>query len=395
MEKSKSALILHHVNRNENRIFESYIQSIALNYNDCIKLNVSELIFNRGINYCEKYILDIVNNYNIKYIYYINPGWDFTLNVIYLNRIKEKGVKICLFNFDTEYYFEGADRYYAQIADYIALTDPISVYEYRIYGFNAHSIGSLFDSKLYKDCKAVRDIDVSFIGNLHVGNREILIKNIKDSGVDIKVFGAGSANGRVSEDQMINIFNRSKIVICPSGHYDKVFVSYRIPYVRKLIYQAKGRPIEAAMCGSLVLAEKTLGIRKLFRIGIEIEQYEDITDAVKIIKKYLNNPEKIIKVATTGKEAALVRYDLHVNMRKVIDNFEKTNSIDRGLYIDRVYYINRASFYLKVVVKLILKLQIINAIKNSKPVIEPQIYMMTSFHEFVKKWINRIMLKFN
>jgi hypothetical protein len=380
------SIILHHANKKANKLFSNYVEAINKIEINAIEINIRNYIEIYGLKNFELKINSLIIENKIDKIYYINPGWDFLLGIEFLHKLKQKKIKFCIFNFDTEYYFECADRYYAQIAELIILCDSITMPEYKLYGFNAEVFGSLYDTKVYKNKKYIRDIDVSFIGNVEVGNRKELIENIRNNGINIKEYGLGTNTGPLSEKQMIDIYNRSKIVICPSGHYDIELMPYGISSVRKHIFQAKGRPIESAMCGALVLAEDTEGVRNLFKVGEEIETYYDISDAIIKIKKYLNNPELLNKIANNGMRKTL-NYDINFSMSKIVCNFNDLNIKNRKIYIDRVYYINRFICYVKIVFWQLINMRLFALVGSARPIVEPRIILTSRIFLIIKKLI--------
>jgi len=58
--------------------------------------------------------------------------------------------------------------------------------------------------------------DVSFVGQPH-GNRRQVISALRKAGINVYVWGGGWESGRLSQEEMIRVFNQSRInttVVC-------------------------------------------------------------------------------------------------------------------------------------------------------------------------------------
>jgi len=133
-----------------------------------------------------------------------------------------------------------------------------------------------------------KDIDVSFVGNRY-GNRPFIMQALKNKGYIVKFCGKGWPGGRISFEQMIQIYNRSKIVVGVS----------RVSSNSK-IFGIKGRDFEVPPCGSFYLCEDNPELHEWFTEGKEIIFWKDIPDLVKKAEYYLKNDvlrEKIAKNA--------------------------------------------------------------------------------------------------
>jgi spore maturation protein CgeB len=146
---------------------------------------------------------------------------------------------------------------------------------------------------LYKNIDLPRIYDVSFVGRCY-GERQEFIGTLKRNGINITTFGQGWENGsRVSQADLIRIFNQSKISLDMSfaSEEDKI--------------QIKGRDFEAPGCGSLLLTKDTEEIAEYFVPGEEIITYKDANDVAEKIKYYLKNEAEREKIAQKGYERVM------------------------------------------------------------------------------------------
>ena len=163
---------------------------------------------------------------------------------------------------------------------------------------------------LYKNLNLPKIYDVSFVGQCY-GERENFVNILKRKGINITTFGHGWENSsRVSQADLIRIFNQSKI-------------SLNISFASKgdKILAIKGRDFEAPGCGSLLLTKDTKEIAEYFVPGEEIITYKDANDAADKIKFYLANEDEREKTAKNGYERVMREHTIE---RRLLDVFESS-----------------------------------------------------------------------
>lgn len=148
-----------------------------------------------------------------------------------------------------------------------------------------------------------RIIDVSFIGNIDCNQRRTAIHYLLNNG--IHVFTAGNQFwNRLNNEMMYHYMRSSKISLNFSqNRFNK-------------IPQFKGRVLEAMCSGSLVIEDDNPCTKPFFTDN-EILRYNNHQDLYKKIKKYLENNEERIKIASNGQKACMEKYT-HANWWKVI-----------------------------------------------------------------------------
>ena len=160
---------------------------------------------------------------------------------------------------------------------------------------------------LYKNLNLPKIYDVSFVGQCY-GERENFVNTLKRKGINITTFGHGWENSsRVSQADLIRIFNQSKISlgISLASKENKI--------------QIKGRDFEAPGCGSLLLTRDTEEIAEYFVPGEENITYQDANDAAEKIKYYLKNENEREKIAKRGYEKVMKE---HTVEKRLLEIFE-------------------------------------------------------------------------
>jgi len=171
--------------------------------------------------------------------------------------------------------------------------------------------------------------DVTFLGQPH-GNRKKIIKKIKKSGINVKCWGWGWPNGRVSFDQMLEVFSQSKINIGLTNsssfgiikslagvflkkNYDKK-IRLASPknwldnikfILAKKRNQFKGRNCEVPGCGSFLLTQDADGLRECYEDGKEVVIFKSAKDLILKIRYYLEREREREVIARAGYERTI------------------------------------------------------------------------------------------
>lgn len=165
---------------------------------------------------------------------------------------------------------------------------------------------------LYNDMDVERTYDVSFVGRSY-GKRKEFVDILRSKGIDVKTFGEGwEGSGRISQSDMIRIYNKSKITLN---------ISFAGKGERP---QIKGRDFEAPGCGAMSVTKNVAGLEDYFVPGKEIVTYEDVDDAAEKILFYLKNDELRRQIATAGHERTLKD---HTFEKRLADMFAFSDSV--------------------------------------------------------------------
>lgn len=134
--------------------------------------------------------------------------------------------------------------------------------------------------------------DVSFVGQPH-GNRREIVESLSRSGLRVQTWGQGWPNGRLSYDELVKVFNQSRINLNMSNAS-----RHRLKFWEKRRDQIKGRNFEIPGCGGFQLSSYVEGIDEFFKEGEEIALFRDETDLLDKIRYYLEN--QLIREAVAG-----------------------------------------------------------------------------------------------
>lgn len=323
-------------------------------------LNYLEYYKKFGNNNFNKFVTDYISKNRITHLFIFLTGWDFILSPKLLYSIS-KSTPIILFTYDTEYYFENLERYYAQFSDLVVTTDKFSSFAFQELNINSHCAFSMYDGiNKYRKLSLKKDIDVSFIGNLNIGKRKFYVDFLKKNNIDIKEYGLNSTNGVIDEDRMVEIINRSRIVLNFTGLQNLTKMPPGIPRIRARIKQSKGRPIEIGLCGSFLLTEASPGIEYMYDIDNHVAVFSNEDELIKKIIFYLKNESNREQMALDCHKHSIDNYELKSGFKKIFNKLSDLNHIkyDSEFYIDMPFKIEYYITHLKLALFFLFKFKI-------------------------------------
>jgi spore maturation protein CgeB len=318
-----NTLVLSSYNDGMNRVFEDYCTGIKAQSESYHYIDYIQSYLDDGKRAFEERVSTVIREKNIDTLFLIWWSCDLTIDPEFLRELSTR-VRIVMNFFDTEYYFESVDRYYAQLADLVILPDELSRYRYEHLGIPCHTSFALFDANHYKNKQQNKDIDVSFVGNLKNADRLEYVEYLKANGISVETYGTGSKNGFASFEEMVDVFNRSKINLNLTTLTSFTNYIVPIPRINERIRQSKGRPIELALCGGFILSQHAAGIEKMFIPGEEFELFSDKKEMLEKVKHFLSESKQREKMAHQSYKKALDRYDVTAGFKII---FELLNSL--------------------------------------------------------------------
>lgn len=202
---------------------------------------------------------------------------------------------LCFFHDDT--WRVSFSQFWASKFDYFTTPDVYGEYKYKQLGLDT-AIHFPFgcNQQVFKKIELEKTIDVSFVGAWHP-HRAWLVDGLIKAGFNVCTAGYRWARGSISHDEMVSIFNQSKINLnmsnSTSRDIDYLLSSPRalINTIRspKTIEQLKARHFEISSCGAFQLSYYVEGLERQYEIGEEIAIYMDRHDLIKKVAFYLKN----------------------------------------------------------------------------------------------------------
>lgn len=231
---------------------------------------------------------------------------------------------------DDHWKFDAFSRIYAPFFDFSITTDKESVRKYQSiacpvilsqWACNHFSYISRHDERGALSRQYTHD--VTFVGQPH-SNRKSVIASIRRHSINVEAFGKGWENGRVTQEEMIRIFQESKINLNLTKSstfwsikgFGRIFFKkknrfYAFNTPREMVRMAtlffsgsreqiKGRNFEVPGCGGFLLTGDVEHLSDYYEDGKEIVTFKDPKDMLSKIKYYLIHDDEREKIRTAG-----------------------------------------------------------------------------------------------
>jgi len=382
-----------------NFIYNSYTNGITKNYPDSIVIDYFDLYFDLAKENFEKKILETIKVKKIDIVFINFISGDLTFDLKFLQKIESVSYLIMNF-YDSELFFEPIERYYAQCANLVILpTSSAFTYYYKILNINTTSTLSLFDIKKYENKKIKKDIDISFIGNIEKKSRQEFISFLQDKGYKVETYGLGTKNGKVSFDEMIDIFNRTKINLNFSDtityrSFNRTYnTNYStVPKITQFLQQLKGRTIEVALCGSFTLSQDALGIDELFGKD-EIDTFKTKDELLQKVKYYLDNEDIIEEKSNLAYKTAIVKFDVERKFKELFENLDLKNKIEKKIFIDDAFLSNFYTYHILYLFNFLFKGRFKDFYQEFKLIEFRKLDLITSYYHITQQFKYQVINK--
>jgi spore maturation protein CgeB len=223
-----------------------------------------------------------------------------------VNQLRAHTKTLCFFHDDT--WRVGYSQSWARHFGYFSTTDPHGELKYQEIGLsNAIYFPFGCNEQLYRKLNVPKKHDVSFIGEWHP-HREWLLNRLRNAGVAVEAAGHRWPKGAVSQEEMVQIFNASRINLnlSNSATWDARYLLSSVRAFsdrvrsRKTVEQLKARHFEINGCGGFQLSYYVEGLEKCYRADEEIAIYANPDDLVEKVRFYLAHESLRESIAAAG-----------------------------------------------------------------------------------------------
>lgn len=258
---------------------------------------------------------------------------------------------------DDHWRFHEYSRHWTPAFNWVVTTVSADVAPYESFGLH-NVIRSQWacNSHLYRrpDHELPLAHEVTFVGMAH-GDRADMIKTLRRAGIAVSTWGSGWPEGRLTVDEMVEVFNRSRINLnfanasVTASHAQVRFPGLRglrralrnVPTARRALQQSrqvvsflsrigpskptyvaqlKARTFEVPGCGGFLLTQDAPHLDQYLVPGQEVGTFRDAGDLVESVRLYLGDEDLRYRVAEAGYNR--VRRD-HTYERRFSDIFER------------------------------------------------------------------------
>jgi hypothetical protein len=208
----------------------------------------------------------------------------------------------------------------------VLVYDPLEVLIFRKYNINSLFF-TLEDTKnSFKILNLKKDIDLLFYGDITKFGRKPFIDELIKRGVKIKV--VGPPNNIVSDEEIITLINRSKIVLNLS--FSNSFSDYNSFFpksdneINGSLLTFKGRFLHAGLCKTVCISDYAPSINLVYS-NDEVPTFSSIDECIDLINNIINNDDLRIKLEN----------NLYKKVTNEFDDLKLMNNI--GKYIDQTF----------------------------------------------------------
>ena len=261
---------------------------------------------------------------------------------------------------DDHWRFENYSRSWAPCFSWVVTTAMSALSKYDEIGYrNVIKSQWACNSFLYRKMELPILYDVSFVGQPH-GNRRSVIQRLRQAGLNVNVWGSGWESGRLSQEELIRVFNQSRINLNLSNASLPVTAEARnsrsnsrrimaraldwLPFGRQMkavgkaclsamhgrttahtlgmtyADQIKGRNFEVPGCGGFLLTGRADNLDDYYDIGKEVACFDDVDDLIDKIRYYLKHEDERVTIARAGYERTLQE---HTYVHRFTDIFKR------------------------------------------------------------------------
>jgi spore maturation protein CgeB len=274
-----------------------------------------------------------------------------------IRQIRDLGIRTVNWYCNASYQFHKVAPI-AAAYDYCLVPEKFRIEDYRRVGAKPIYCQEAANPNFYKPRAGKFEYDVSFVGQKY-GDRPWLIRRLLDVGVSVHVFGPGWSgektarpsavkrllshtpsslartiakrvsrktssarppvtlppelmHGPLSDEQMVETFNRSRINLGFSACGATAFDKERIKQVRL-------RDFEVPMSGGFYLTEHLEELSEFFDFGREVVCYQDSEDLVEKVKYFLAHDQERETIRVAGHQRALRDHTWHQRLQSAFE----------------------------------------------------------------------------
>ena len=284
-------------------------------------------------------INDLIKSKNIEIIVFDVDYFKF-INFFFIEKINGKK-KILVTGDDTDQH--EIHSVTASACDLVLSHCPLSVLKFKEKGHEAYMIN--FEISNLKNNRKQKEIDVLFFGHVTPDRKEFL-DYIANEGISLKNVGHHEHVDGLSQDELIKMISKSKIVLNLSKTRTTSVLSYASESIYHFYYQFKGRISLTGLIGTMCVSEYSPGQEIIFKED-EIPTFFTKEECAQILKKLLKNDELLEKYTNKFTTKVYELWEDKKNFKPIYNAIERLNH-------KRVKLIRFPYWYLRIAAKQII-----------------------------------------
>lgn len=223
---------------------------------------------------------------------------------------------------DDHYRFEGYSRHWAKALEWVVTTDAEAVPRYEAIG-QPNVILSQWacNPHVHRRCGCALAHDVTFVGQPH-GSRRETVQWLRWHGIEVETWGQGWPNGRLSQEQMVEVFGTSRVNLnLSASSTHRVFGSDRSPQIKARVFEVPG-------CGGLLLTEWAPRLNEYYQLDSEIVVFRDRREVLEKVRWLLGAREECARIADAGWRRTMAEHTYERRLHSIFESVGVTPSAD-------------------------------------------------------------------
>jgi spore maturation protein CgeB len=265
---------------------------------------------------------------------------------------------------DDHWRFDNYSRFWAPRFNWVVTTARSALPKYAKIGCrNVIKSQWACNHFLYRKHDLPIKYDVTFVGQPH-GNRRRVVQALRDAGINVQVWGTGWENGRLAQEEVIRVFNQSRINLnlsnastpstttkersramvrnslshcldaVPFGSQVKMVGKKWISAMRRstsittssirsnsigqqYAEQIKARNFEVPGCGGFLLTGTAEDLEDYYDIINEVVCFEDVDDLIRKVRYYLHHEKERAAIAQASHQRTLCEHTYVDRFKKI------------------------------------------------------------------------------
>lgn len=315
--------------------FEHYnfYDSLVRMGHDVLYFDIGSQIAEKGRTAANRLLLDVVRTQRADALFSVMFREELDKRVVREISEDTDTTTIAWFS-DDHWRFDTYSRLWAPHFNWCITTSAGALDKYRALGYrNIVKSQWACNTSMYRPLDVAQRLPVSFVGLPH-GNRRFVVQRLVDAGIEVHTFGLGWENGRVTQEDMVRIFNES----CINLNLSNASVNrtragrtlalalralpaltlssrWRASVVRALDAleqrlqgptpyafpeQIKGRNFEVPGCGGFLLTAGADNLEDYYNPGEEVALYRGQDDLLTQVRVFLEDSDRRAQIARAG-----------------------------------------------------------------------------------------------
>jgi spore maturation protein CgeB len=208
---------------------------------------------------------------------------------------------------DDHWRFDDFTRRFAPAFDWSVTTDPDSIARYHAIGYRRVILSQWACNRYaYYPSGGPVEYPITFVGQPY-GHRRSLLRAVRDAGFDLRCWGYGWPEGRLTHDQMVRVFGTSAINLnlshssanTPRMRAAALLRGKRLD-ARARRNQIKSRTFEVLGCGGFLLTDAAPNLERYVLPGVEVAVFHGMASLLEQLRYWLSHEQERSEVAAAG-----------------------------------------------------------------------------------------------